>query len=122
MRGRVRIMTTTGVHAGNWPATSLPQRCMAKTRTAETCATFSATEMHMTILKISPKNETESSANDARKGTMIIMALTMTSPTGNVPDPEDAMREGVHWPLNFNPSGIEKCDGSTNPAEWLKVY
>jgi hypothetical protein len=28
----------------------------------------------------------------------------------------------VCWPLNFKPSGIEKNDGSTNPAEWPKVY
>jgi hypothetical protein len=28
----------------------------------------------------------------------------------------------VHWPLNFKLSGIEKYDGSTNPAEWLEVY
>jgi hypothetical protein len=28
----------------------------------------------------------------------------------------------VCWPLNFKPSWIEKYDGSTNPAEWLKVY
>jgi hypothetical protein len=28
----------------------------------------------------------------------------------------------VCWPLNFKPSGIEKYDGSTNPAVWLEVY
>jgi hypothetical protein len=28
----------------------------------------------------------------------------------------------VCWPLNFKPSGIEKYDGSTNPAESLEVY
>jgi hypothetical protein len=28
----------------------------------------------------------------------------------------------VHWPLNVKPLGIEKYDGSTNPAEWLEVY
>jgi hypothetical protein len=28
----------------------------------------------------------------------------------------------VHWPLHFKLSGIKKYDGSTNPAEWLKVY
>jgi hypothetical protein len=28
----------------------------------------------------------------------------------------------MSWPLNFKPSGIEKYDGSTNPAECLKVY
>jgi hypothetical protein len=30
--------------------------------------------------------------------------------------------KSVHWPLNLKPSGIEKYDGSTNPAEWLEVY
>jgi hypothetical protein len=28
----------------------------------------------------------------------------------------------VRWPLNFKASGIEKYDGSTNPAGWLEVY
>jgi hypothetical protein len=28
----------------------------------------------------------------------------------------------VHWPLNFKASGIEKYDGSTNPAKWLEGY
>jgi hypothetical protein len=28
----------------------------------------------------------------------------------------------VRWPLNFKPSGIDKYDGSTNPAKWLEVY
>jgi hypothetical protein len=28
----------------------------------------------------------------------------------------------VRWPLNFKTLGIEKYDGSTNPAEWLEVY
>jgi hypothetical protein len=28
----------------------------------------------------------------------------------------------VCWPLNLKPLGIEKYDGSTNPAEWLEVY
>jgi hypothetical protein len=28
----------------------------------------------------------------------------------------------VYWPLNVKPLGIEKYDGSTNPAEWLEVY
>jgi hypothetical protein len=28
----------------------------------------------------------------------------------------------VRGPLNFKPSGIEKYDRSTNPAEWLEVY
>jgi hypothetical protein len=41
----------------------------------------SATEMHMTGLKIGAKNETTSSINNVMKGTMITMALTMISPT-----------------------------------------
>jgi hypothetical protein len=62
---------------------------------------------------------------------MITMALILTSPTGNVPQPEDAMKgvkdfshdlKRVSWPLNFKMSGIDKYDSSTNPAEWLKVY
>jgi hypothetical protein len=28
----------------------------------------------------------------------------------------------VRWPINFKPLGINKYDGSTNPAEWLEVY
>jgi hypothetical protein len=28
----------------------------------------------------------------------------------------------VRWPLNFKLSGIEKYDGSTNTANFLKVY
>jgi hypothetical protein len=28
----------------------------------------------------------------------------------------------VRWPINFKSSGIDKYDGSTNPAEWLEVY
>jgi hypothetical protein len=28
----------------------------------------------------------------------------------------------VWWPLNFKPLGIEMYNGSTNPAEWPKVY
>jgi hypothetical protein len=28
----------------------------------------------------------------------------------------------VCWPLNFKSLRVEKYDGSTNPAEWLKVY
>jgi hypothetical protein len=30
--------------------------------------------------------------------------------------------KSLRWPLNFKPLGIEKYDGSTNPAEWLEVF
>jgi hypothetical protein len=64
--------------------------------------------------RIGAINKTASSANDARKGTMITMALIMTIPTCNVPQLEDAMKGGrvrafshdlqrVRWPLNFKP-------------------
>jgi hypothetical protein len=62
---------------------------------------------------------------------MISMALIMTSPTDSILWPEDTMKgikslshdlKRVRWPLNFKLLGIERYDGSTNPAEWLEVY
>jgi hypothetical protein len=89
--------------------------------------------MHVTRSKTGAKSETVSSANDTMKGTMITMALTMTSPIGTNLWLEDAMKRGgvkafshdlkrVCCPLNFKPSRIKNYDGSTNPAEWLEVY
>jgi hypothetical protein len=89
--------------------------------------------MHAIGLKTGAKSETASSTNDIIEGTMITMALTMTSPTDTVLRKEDTMRgrgvmafshdlKRVRWPLNFKSSGIEKYDGFTNLAEWLKVY
>jgi hypothetical protein len=46
----------------------------------------------MTRLRTGTKNKTMLNVNDVRKGTMITMALTRTSPTGNVLQPEDAMK------------------------------
>nr|AAS07344.1 hypothetical protein [Oryza sativa Japonica Group]ABF98045.1 retrotransposon protein, putative, Ty3-gypsy subclass [Oryza sativa Japonica Group] len=28
----------------------------------------------------------------------------------------------VNWPTDFNPTGIEKYDGKTNPESWLSIY
>jgi hypothetical protein len=50
--------------------------------------------MHTNELKTGTKNDTVSSANDVRKGTMITMALTMTNPIGTVPQPDGAMKGG----------------------------
>jgi hypothetical protein len=91
---RVRTLTTIGVHVGTRPTSSLPRRSAIETRTIEICAMFSTTEMHVIGLKISAKSETALSTNNMRKGTMITMALTMTSPNDNVTQPEDAMKGG----------------------------
>jgi hypothetical protein len=50
--------------------------------------------MHVTRSKTGAKSETVSSANDTMKGTMITMALTMTSPIGTNLWLEDAMKRG----------------------------
>jgi hypothetical protein len=50
--------------------------------------------MHVTGLKIGAKNETAWSMNDARKGTMITLALITTNPTDTILRLEDAMKGG----------------------------
>jgi hypothetical protein len=52
----------------------------------------SATETHTVELRTSVKNETASSANDAWKGTVTIIALITMIPTDNVPWSEDTMK------------------------------
>jgi hypothetical protein len=83
--GGVRTLTTTRAYTRTWPATSLHPRSAIEIRMEGTCGTSSATEMHATELKTGAKSETTLSVNDASKGTMITLTLTMTSPTGNVP-------------------------------------
>jgi hypothetical protein len=90
--GRVRTLTTIRADVGTQPAASLLRRSATEIRTKETCRTSFATEMHMTRLRTGTKNKTVLNVNDVRKGTMITMALTRTSPTGNVLQPEDAMK------------------------------
>jgi hypothetical protein len=65
-----------------------------------------AIEMHVTGSKISTKNETASSANDTRKGTVITMALTMTSPTSNIPQPKDAMKGDQSFLARFEEGSL----------------
>jgi hypothetical protein len=72
-------------HIGTRSTASLHRRSAAGIRTEETCVTSFAIEMHMIGLKIGTKNETSPSANGARKGIMISMAPSTTSPIGNVP-------------------------------------
>jgi hypothetical protein len=57
-----------------------------------TCGTSFATETHETRLRTVTKNKIAPSVNAAMRGTMIIMALTMTSPTNVVLRLEDAMK------------------------------
>jgi hypothetical protein len=57
-----------------------------------TCGTSFATETHATRLRTVTKNKIAPSVNVAMRGTMIIMALTMTSPTNVVLRLEDAMK------------------------------
>jgi hypothetical protein len=132
--GGARTLTTARAHVGTQLAASLSWRSTAEIGTKETYAMLFIIEMHATTLKTGAKSETALSANDMRKGSVITMALTTTSPTNSVPQPEDTMMGGggvkafsrdmkrVCWPLNFNPSRIEKYDGSTNPTKWLEVY
>jgi CBS domain containing-hemolysin-like protein len=83
--GRVRTLTTVRACTATRPAASHPQWSVTKIRMKETCATLSATEMHVIRSKIGTKNKIMLSANDTTtKGTMLIMTLIMTSPTGTV--------------------------------------
>jgi hypothetical protein len=59
-----------------------------------TCTMSFTTEMHATGLKTGTKNKIVSSVNDAMRGTMVIMALIMTSPTSTVLQLRDAMKGG----------------------------
>jgi hypothetical protein len=60
--------------------------------TNKTCVTSPTIEMHVAGSRIGIKNETMLSANGARKGTVITMALITMIPTDNIPQSEDAMR------------------------------
>jgi hypothetical protein len=87
--------------------------------------------MHTAGLKTGTRSVSASSKNDVKKGTMTTMAPIMTNHTdsalsrggkpGGVRAYSDELNR-VRCPLNFKPSGIEKYDGSTNPAKWLEVY
>jgi hypothetical protein len=73
-----------------------------------------------------------SRASAAMRGTMISIAPNTTNPprcrspigvwnVGGIKLFSHDLRR-VCWPLNFMLLGIDKYDGSTNSAEWLKVY
>jgi hypothetical protein len=91
--GRVRTLTTVRAYTATRPAASHPQWSVTEIGMKETCATLSATEMHVIRSKIGTKNKIMLSANDTTtKGIMLIMTLIMTSPTGTVLQTEDAMK------------------------------
>jgi hypothetical protein len=90
-----------------------------------------AIEMHTTGSRTVTKNEITSSAIAAMRGTDYHgpyydqphrhRSLVGGHNEGGIkPFSRDLKR--VCWPPNFKSSGIEKYDGFTNPAEWLKVY
>jgi hypothetical protein len=80
------MMVTTGrVFMGTQAAASLHGRSMAED-VVETTATYvmsSTPETHVTGSKINTEIRSVKSKNNARKGTMIIMVLTMTNHTGS---------------------------------------
>jgi hypothetical protein len=91
----VMTMTTGKVFMGTWPAASLHARSMAKD-TAETTMiymTSSAPEMHAAESKTGTEIGSVKSKNSVRKGTMIIMVLTMTNLTGSNHRKRDTSQE-----------------------------
>jgi hypothetical protein len=61
--------------------------------TIVTCVMSSTVEMHMAGSKTDAKNEGAQSRNNMMRGTMIIMASTMTILTDNAPPKEGKTRE-----------------------------
>jgi hypothetical protein len=79
----VMMMTTGRVLMGTHPVASLHQRSAAK-EAIEIITTYtmsSTVEMHVAELKTSAKIRSMKSENNAMKGTMITMVLTMTNLT-----------------------------------------
>jgi hypothetical protein len=126
-------LTTSRVHAGTRLTVSLHWRSTVEGETVVTkiCMASSVAMMHVTESKIGARNVNTLNKSDMKKGTMITMVPIMTNLTDSIlPRGHNAggvkafscNLKRVPWPLNFKPSGIEKCDGSTNPAEQLEVY
>jgi hypothetical protein len=96
------------------------------------CTTSSTVEMHTARLKTGAKSASASNRSSLKKGTMTTTVPIMTNLTDSILLKEGHNAGGVKafshdlkrvcWPLDFKPSGIERYDGSTNPAERLKVY
>jgi hypothetical protein len=82
----VTKMTTGTVPVRTRPAASLHHRSTIKGMAGitETCMMSSTVEMHMAGLKIGAKIGSMPSRSSARRGTMIIVAHTMTNITGSI--------------------------------------
>jgi hypothetical protein len=81
------------------PATSLHRRSTAEEaiETTMTYVTSSAPEMQAAELKAGTKIRSVKSKNNAMKGTMIIMVLTVTNLTGSFPRKRDTSQEASRY-------------------------
>jgi hypothetical protein len=91
---KVRTPTTARAHAGTRQVAYHLWVSTAGIGMKGTCTTSFTTVVHTTRLRTGAKNEIVLNANDTKRGTMIIMALTMTNPTGIILWLEDAMKRG----------------------------
>jgi hypothetical protein len=93
---------------------------VTRVRANETFRTLFIPRMQATKLRVTSETGIASSVSTAMRGTMIYMALTMTSPLNVIHWLEPGMREESTHSLAT--SGINKYDRSTNLTEWLRVY
>jgi hypothetical protein len=127
-------LTTGGVRTGTWQSVSLHRRNAAEDETGMTkiFTMSSVAMMHEAGSKTGIRSMSALNRRSVKMRTMTSMVPIMTNLTDSVL-PKGACNAGgvkafphdlkmVHWLLCFKPSGIEKYDGSTNLAEWLKVY
>jgi hypothetical protein len=97
-----------------------------ETGMTEICMMSSAVEMHVAKLKTGIKSASALNKSSVKKVTMTTTVLIMTNLTDSILPKGGCNAGGVKvfshdlkrvcWPLNFKLSGIEKYDGSTNPA------
>jgi hypothetical protein len=91
----VTRMITDIVPMETWPAASLHRRSVVEgmVGTIVTSATSSATEMHTAGLKTATEIMSVMSRSSVIKGTMTIMAPTMTNLTGSILQKGDTFQE-----------------------------
>jgi hypothetical protein len=116
MRGEVRTLTIAGAHVGTQPAAYGPWVSVARVRVKRTFGMSFATEMHTTWSKTVAKNEVLPNVNATMRGTMIIMALTMTNPTNIILWLEDAMNGESSLSLTIWSQELRSMMG---PPTWL---
>jgi hypothetical protein len=84
------------------------------------CATSSVVEMHVAELKTDTRGTSALNRISMKKGLSLLRSQWGRNAGGVKAFLHDLKR--VCWPLNIKLPRIEKYDGSTNPAGWLKVY